>query len=76
MNKRGNFIVTEGIDGSGKSTQTKLCLILSQNGHHIILKNILNMENQSAIWGNWLYSKDYDFNVEAQTLLYFAVLLR
>ncbi|MGI6335032.1 MAG: dTMP kinase [Minisyncoccales bacterium] len=74
MNKRGNFIVIEGIDGSGKSTQTKLLSdFLSQNGHHIILKKYPEYGKPIGdLINNWLYSKDYDFNVEAQTLLYFA----
>lgn len=74
MNNKGKFIVIEGIDGCGKGTQTKLLSdFLSQKGHHIILKKYPEYGKPIGdLISNWLYSKDYDFNVEAQTLLYFA----
>ena len=74
MNNKGKFIVIEGIDGCGKGTQTKLLSdFLFQKGHHIILKKYPEYGKPIGdLISNWLYSKDYDFNVEAQTLLYFA----
>jgi dTMP kinase len=74
MNNKGKFIVIEGIDGCGKGTQTKILSdFLFQKGHHIILKKYPEYGKPIGdLISNWLYSKDYDFNVEAQTLLYFA----
>jgi len=74
MKNRGKFIVIEGIDGCGKGTQTKLLSdFLSQKGYDIISKKYPEYGKPIGdLISNWLYSKDYDFNVEAQTLLYFA----
>lgn len=74
MNNTGKFIVIEGIDGCGKSTQTKLLSdFLSQKGYSIVLRKYPEYGKPIGdLISNWLYSKEYDFNVEAQTLLYFA----
>jgi len=74
MINKGKFIVIEGIDGCGKGTQTKLLSdFLSQKGHDVVLKKYPEYGKPIGdLIGNWLHSKDYDFNVEAQTLLYFA----
>ncbi len=74
MINKGKFIVIEGIDGCGKGTQTKLLSdFLSQKGHDVVLKKYPEYGKPIGdLINNWLYSKDYDFNVEAQTLLYFA----
>lgn len=74
MNNTGKFIVIEGIDGCGKGTQTKLLSdFLSQKGYSIVLRKYPEYGKPIGdLISNWLHSKDYDFNVEAQTLLYFA----
>ena len=74
MNNTGKFIVIEGIDGCGKGTQTKvLSDFLSQKGYSIVLRKYPEYGKPIGdLISNWLYSKEYDFNVEAQTLLYFA----
>jgi len=74
MINKGKFIVIEGIDGCGKGTQTKLLSdFLSQKGYSIVLRKYPEYGKPIGdLISNWLYSKEYDFNVEAQTLLYFA----
>jgi len=74
MNNTGKFIVIEGIDGCGKGTQTKLLSdFLSQKGRNVVLRKYPEYGKPIGdLISNWLYSKEYDFNVDAQTLLYFA----
>ncbi|KUK49832.1 MAG: putative thymidylate kinase [Parcubacteria bacterium 33_209] len=74
MKNTGKFIVIEGIDGCGKGTQTKLLSdFLSKKGYDIVFKKYPEYGKPIGdLINKWLHSKEYDFNVEAQTLLYFA----
>jgi dTMP kinase len=74
MKKEGKFIVIEGIEGCGKGTQTKILSdFLNKKGINVITKKYPEYGFPiGELINNWLYSKEYDFNPEAQTLLYFA----
>ena len=74
MNQKGKFIVIEGIEGCGKGTQTKILSdFLLKNGLDVVTKKYPEYGKPIGdLINNWLYSEKYDFNKEAQTLLYFA----
>ena len=73
-NKIGKVIVLEGIDGCGKGTQTKLLSeFLSNKGHSVVCKRYPEYGKPIGdLINEWLHSKEYDFNANTQTLLYFA----
>ena len=73
MKNKGCFIVFEGIDGGGKSTQIKMLSEYFKNGGYEVE---LNMEPTQASIGNllWTYmrSKDRSFTPETEALLFAA----
>lgn len=72
-NKKGKFIVIEGIDGCGGETQTNfLSDFLSKKGYAV--KKISYPDYDKPIGGliHHFLHKKYEFPLETETLLYFA----
>lgn len=72
-NSKGKFIVFEGIDGSGKTTQIELLINdLQRQGKQVEMIHYPDYEKGiGKLIHDFLYKK-YDFSPETQFLLYFA----